>query len=68
MLRSSLIYLSEAPWAQRLVTGWKFSRRAASRFIAGDHIQEALVVVRELNQTGIYASLNHLGEYSAFAD
>jgi proline dehydrogenase len=64
MLRSSLIYPSQAPWAQRLVTGWKFSRRAASRFIPGDHIEEALLVVRELNQKGICASLNHLGEYS----
>jgi len=64
MLRSSFIYPSQAPWAQRLVTGWKFSRRAASRFIPGDHIEEALLVVRELNQKGICASLNHLGEYS----
>lgn len=64
MLRSILIYLSEAAWAQHLVTGWKFSRRAAGRFIAGDHIQEALVVAREFNQRDIHVSLNLLGEHS----
>jgi proline dehydrogenase len=64
MLRSFLIYLSQAEWAQRLVTGWKFSRRAASRFIAGDSVQEALLVIRDLNRRGIHASLNHLGEHT----
>lgn len=64
MLRSFLIYLSEATWAQRLVTGWKFSRRAASRFIAGDTLAEALIVVQDLNQRGIHASLNLLGEHT----
>lgn len=62
MLRSFLIYLSKAAWAQRLVTGWKFAWRAASRFVAGNTIQDALNVVRELNQKGINATLDHLGE------
>jgi hypothetical protein len=36
----------EAAWAQRLVTGWKFAWRAASRFVAGSTIQEAIIVVK----------------------
>lgn len=64
MLRSFLIYLSQAPWAQHLVTGWRFSRRAASRFIAGDTLQETLPVVQDFNQRGIRVSLNLLGEHT----
>ena len=62
MLRFFLISLSKATWAQRLVTGWRFARRAASRFVAGSTIQEAIIVVRELNTKGINVTLDHLGE------
>jgi len=62
MLRSFLIFLSKAAWAQRLVTGWKFAWRAASRFVAGSTIQEAVLVVKELNNKGINVTLDHLGE------
>lgn len=62
MLRSFLIYLSKANWAQKLVTGWKFAWRAASRFVAGNGIPDAIKVVKELNAKGISATLDHLGE------
>jgi proline dehydrogenase len=62
MLRSFLIYLSKAAWAQRIVTGWNFARRAASRFVAGSTIQEAALVVKELNLKGMNVTLDHLGE------
>ena len=62
MLRSFLIYLSKAAWAQRLVVGWKFAWRAASRFVAGNTIEDAINAVRELNAKGINATLDHLGE------
>jgi proline dehydrogenase len=62
MLRSFLIYLSKAAWAQRLVSGWKFAWRAASRFVAGDKIEDAINAVRDLNSKGINATLDHLGE------
>lgn len=68
MLRSFLIYLSKATWAQRLVTGWKFAWRAASRFVAGNTIQDAIQVVRELNAKGINATLDHLGENTTTPD
>ncbi len=32
MLRSFFIYLSKAAWARKIVTGWSFAWRAASRF------------------------------------
>lgn len=62
MLRSFLIYLSKAGWAQRLVTSWKFAWRAASRFVAGSSIQDAVQVARDLNGKGINVTMDHLGE------
>ena len=64
MLRSILIYLSKAAWAQKLVTSWSFAWRMASRFIAGSNIQEALEVVRSLNKKGINVTLDQLGEHT----
>ena len=68
MLRSFLIYLSKAAWAQNLVTNWSFACRAASRFIAGTRAEEAIRVIRELNAKGINATLDHLGEHTSTAD
>jgi proline dehydrogenase len=64
MLRSFLIYLSKAAWAQNLVTSWGFAWRAASRFVAGSKLEDAMRVVRELNAKGINATLDHLGEHT----
>lgn len=65
MLRSLLIYLSKAAWAQKLITGWGFAWRTASRFVAGTTLESALRVVRELNARGINATLDHLGEHTS---
>ena len=62
MIRALLIYLSKASWALRLVTSWRFARRAASRFIAGDTLEEALGVIQTLNTRGMFVTLDHLGE------
>lgn len=67
MLRSLLIYLSKASWAQRLVMGWGFAWRAASRFVAGTKIEDAVRVIRELNARGINVTLDHLGEHTSTA-
>lgn len=68
MLRSFLIYLSKAPWAQKLVTGWSFAWKAASRFVAGEKAEDAMRAVRELNEKGINATLDHLGEHTSTTD
>lgn len=68
MLRSFLIYLSQAGWAQKMVTGWSFAWNVASRFIAGETTEEALKVIKELNAKGINATLDHLGEHTSTAD
>jgi proline dehydrogenase len=65
MLRSFLIYLSQAGWAQRMVTGWTFAWKTASRFVAGESLQDAIRVVKELNDRGIVTTLDHLGEHTS---
>lgn len=64
MLRSFLIYLSKAFWAQRVITGWKPAWQIASRFVAGENIPIAIRAIQELNERGIVATLDQLGEYT----
>jgi proline dehydrogenase len=68
MFRSFLIYLSKAAWAQKLVTGWSFAWRAASRFVAGSSIEEAIQVIKTLNEKGINTTLDQLGEHTTTAE
>lgn len=64
MLRSLLIYLSQAGWARRLTVALPFARRTARRFVAGETVAEALAAVRELNDAGLLATLDLLGEHT----
>ena len=68
MLRTILIYLSKASWARKIVTSWGFARRAASRFIAGERVQDAINAVKVLNASGINATLDQLGENTTDPD
>ena len=68
MLRSLLIYLSKAAWARSLVTRWKFAWRAASRFVAGEKLEDAIRTIQALNARGINATLDHLGEHTTTPD
>ena len=65
MLRSFFIYLSKAAWAQKLITNWSFAWKAASRFIAGESIEDAIRAIRDLNAKGINATLDQLGEHTS---
>lgn len=67
MLRSFFITLSKAAWLQRAVTRWGFARRAAGRFVAGEQPEQAIMAVKVLNEAGIQATLDHLGENTASA-
>lgn len=61
-LRTSIISLSKAGWAQQLVTRWGFAWRFASRFIAGQSLADAIAAIQALNERGITATLDFLGE------
>lgn len=68
MLRSILIYFSKAAWAQRIVTRWKVAWRVASRFVAGETVEDAMRVIQELNALNINATSDHLGEHTSTTD
>ncbi len=68
MLRTILIYLSQADWMRRLVMGVGLVRRVAKRFVAGETLEEALAVIKELNQAGMFATLDQLGEHTETFD
>jgi len=60
--RTTIIALSKAAWAQRLVSRWSVARRVVSRFVAGETLEQAISVIRALNDRGIMTTLDHLGE------
>ncbi len=64
LLRRLLIYLSKSGWVRRTVTSWGLAWRVASRFVAGQTLEQAVAVVRNLNARGIAATLDPLGEHT----
>ncbi len=62
MLRSTLLYLSNQPRVFRFVRNNGLAKRFARRFVAGETLDDALTAVRALNNKGIRASLDLLGE------
>lgn len=61
-LRSLLLYLSRMQLARRVVTRFPPAWAVASRFIAGESVDEAIAVTRQLNAKGMSAALDYLGE------
>lgn len=68
MIRRSLLYLSNQPRVFRFVRDNALAKRFASRFVAGETIEDAVRAVRELNSRNISASIDLLGESVASVD
>ena len=62
MLRSSLLYLSNQPRVFRFVRHNRLAKKFASRFVAGETLDDAISAARATNKRGISVSLDHLGE------
>jgi proline dehydrogenase len=62
MLRKFFIRLSESASARGFVTHFGPANRMARRFVAGETMDQAVAVVRELNGRGIKGLLNEVGE------
>jgi proline dehydrogenase len=62
MLRSTLLYLSNQPRVFKFVRKNALAKKFASRFVAGETLDDAIDAVRALNAKGITASLDLLGE------
>jgi proline dehydrogenase len=62
MLRSLLLFLSEREFPKKLLLRSSLGRRLAARFIAGEELDDAIRVARQLNQQGFEVTLDYLGE------
>jgi proline dehydrogenase len=62
MFRSFFNYLAKATWARNIVAKLSIARKMASRFIAGDTLIDGIQTIKSLNDRGINATLDHLGE------
>ena len=62
MLRQFFLYLSRSKKTQRLLLKAPGAQRVARQFVAGETLAQALDAVRKLQQQGMLATLDHLGE------
>jgi len=68
MLRAAFLWLSEQPRIFRFVRKNRLARKLASRFVAGETVDEAMTTLRDLNKSNLSASLDLLGESVLHAD
>ena len=62
LTRSLFLALSRSGSLQRLSAGLPPMRAMVRRFVAGETLQEAVAAVQALNDAGLLATLDHLGE------
>ncbi|MCS6963978.1 proline dehydrogenase family protein [Thermoflexus sp.] len=62
MWRALFVSLSRNRTMKERVMRWGFVWRAASRFVAGETLEDGLRAIRELEALGIRGILDHLGE------
>ncbi len=62
-LRAVILKMSGSDSWRRRLTNWGVTRRVVSRFIPGEHLDEAVHAVTAINEGGARASLNPLGEH-----
>ena len=62
MLRNTLLYLSNQPQVFNFVRHNRMAKNFANRFVAGETVDTALVAIKQLNDKGITATLDLLGE------
>ncbi|MDQ2742302.1 MAG: proline dehydrogenase family protein [Chloroflexota bacterium] len=62
MLRQILVRLSQQPQLRDFATHNGMARGMAERFVAGETLEKAIAVVRDVNARAMSATLDHLGE------
>ena len=62
MLRQILVRLSQQPQLRDIATHNGLARGMAERFVAGETLEKAIAVVRDVNARTMSATLDHLGE------
>jgi proline dehydrogenase len=61
-MNAPVLRLTQARWFRWLATRTPPGRALASRFVAGERLDDAIVAARSLAKDGIRAMLDHLGE------
>jgi proline dehydrogenase len=67
-MRPVLISMSHNKLLQQAIVDVPAFRRMSRRFIAGETLEEAIAAVLDLNDKGLFATLDHLGENVADED
>jgi proline dehydrogenase len=62
VLRQVILAASRNPTVKKVVAGAPVSRNMVKRFVAGESVEDAVRVARELTGDGLTVSLDHLGE------
>ena len=62
MVRAFFLFLSRQKHLRRWMETSPLAQRLSQRFVAGETLEQALAVARELNREGITVTLDHLGE------
>ncbi len=65
MMRSAVLAVTDRSLTRKLVTDTRVGRAVAERFVAGDTLEAAIAVARDLNSRGMRVSMDHLGEHVA---
>ncbi|MBZ5543700.1 MAG: proline dehydrogenase family protein [Acidobacteriia bacterium] len=62
MIRSLLLSASQSAWLRRRVPRYDFVRRAVSRFMPGEELEDALAAAQALEEKGLGTVFTQLGE------
>src|SRR5713226_1379337 len=62
VLRNVFLAMSTNALVHKAVVGFPLSRRVSRRFVAGETLDEAIQVIRRLNQQNLRVTLDVLGE------
>lgn len=61
-LRGPILWASQKPFIKRTLTALPLTRAVVRRFVAGEHLSDAVRVAGKLRRDGILISIDHLGE------
>jgi proline dehydrogenase len=62
LARATLLHLSKSHGLKSFLTRFKSFNSVTKRFVAGEHMSDAIEGIRDLNRKGMSASFDHLGE------
>lgn len=67
-MRNALLWASENQWLKDHLPRYRFVRKAVTRFMPGETLEDATVEARHLQSEGMETLLTHLGENVTTAD